>query len=140
MNPSFVMPLVFMVKDSFKAERHFHDLFQQKRIDGEWFRLDYEDIRRIVFSMPNLDYCAPDVYPGTIEDYGDFEIEEMIRCEFSGEDYDDLMIERKIKSKIWECPACSEFCDAQCEAWTSGWIYTSSRRRRELANQKQGRK
>jgi hypothetical protein len=120
MNPTFIIIdyLCFFAKNSYKTEKELHALFAEKRIDGEWFTIDYDDIRKIVTVMHSQSSSrAPDLD----EDYNDYEIEQMISCQFSGEDYGDNLIKRKIAEKKWECPYCQNFCDSKCQGWSVDW-------------------
>lgn len=128
MNPTFVIidSLCFLAKDSSKTERGLHFLFSHKRIDGEWFSLNYDDIRKLVSDMHcnSGAECPP---PNLDEDYNDYEIEQMISCSFSGADYGDFLVKRKIAEKKWECPYCEEFCNLECRGWVEDWAGTRKR-------------
>ncbi len=43
----YTIPLCAWFDDCVAAERHYHDLFSHKRINGEWFDLDESDLARI---------------------------------------------------------------------------------------------
>jgi len=128
MNPTFIIIdyLCFFAQDSYKTEKMLHALFAQKRIDGEWFNLNYDDVRKIVVEMHRQsDAACPTL--NIDEDYNDYEIEQMISCKFAGEDYGDAFMKRKIVEKKWECPYCQEFCGLKCEGWVKDWQRTSRR-------------
>lgn len=43
----YTIPLCVWFEDCHNAERHYHEIFAHKRINGEWFDLDESDIQQI---------------------------------------------------------------------------------------------
>jgi hypothetical protein len=88
MNPTFVIFSTVMVYNRWEAEKFLHDYFSEKRIDGEWFTLNYDDIRQFFRLL------APEeaTWKHLIDKrYSNDIIEQRIAVAFSGGDYDAII-------------------------------------------------
>jgi hypothetical protein len=114
MNPTFSIIFSHYSDNPVRDEQRMHDMFSQKRIGGEWFTLNHEDIRTMVRELADPGWAW---IKHIDKDYSDFEIEQMAECALSGRDYDDEFVVRKITAREWECPCCEGYCDCKCDGW-----------------------
>jgi len=88
MNPTFVIFSTFFVQDKRKTEGLLHAYFSKKRIEGEWFTLDFSDIRKVV----SLIAPSGATWRHLIDRrYSNEIIEQRIDAAFAGAEYDAII-------------------------------------------------